>query len=1267
MKKIERLKTKIFGLDLPVDKTLSLKSLSPNTDANIKIYEDSINFAIMSSDITNIAITGNYGAGKSSILNTYEKKHPELMMMHIELPHYRTEDTVETKGLNSELSPQNVAEQTKINDNSAEDTDLYSVEEKIINQLLAQVNPGKIPLSVFHSKRNKCFLYNLLEFVTPILFLISFVYTVLAVNKNSVLYSFNMVPTITNVQRAILLMLVTGVLISLQIYFWLKKGWGIRNIRVKSGVVNLDASQDKIGSYFDKYMSDVLYLFENAGTDYFVFEDLDRFDIPLIYERLHELNVLLNKRSGKSNRHQYRFFYMLKDDSFVSKDRSKIFDFIIPVIPILNSTNSYEMVKKTLSNSAKDVPDIFLRKLSIYIDDMRLLLNISNEFQIYQSRLKQNGESFESSKLLGIITYKNVFPQDFSKLQFGISYINCIIDDRKKLINQLTAQYKKRLAQINTQLSDASQMQLDEVIDLESLYLDFSSVNAVNRRSRSSFKNDVEMMREYHDSGEKNTTYSGWNYKTIEQQLKELSQDSTFSEKKGAVMAKNKTVSENLQNEIKDLHGKITEAKALSLGELLQSKSQSYFENVVSDDSDFASVLNNRYFPLILFLLRESVIDEHYSDYISYFYEGQLTQNDKNFLREKFDNQFVPYDYKLDHPEVVIDYLSSGDFKRYGIENVLLTTFLLKHSSKFASELSEIVKTTLSLNDIKFIQQMLIGLRSEQNQLLINLFFENLTSNSTKWIVLCSRYYAQEDASAFPTFIVDLLKFMPIDKLQGDNWISVMEWLSINSKVFFDIEPDALQDDEILQPLMQLGCKFGTISSISKENIKLLCQHELVDINKPNINTLTTLFTLKHNDENNVISNLLSENGEWMSIFIKNNLIQIVASQLSFSLFYIEKEDVIVDVINSPNSDNEFNSKLLSKWTGTITNIQTINSLDFKNLIVEKGKLEPTGWNIQKYLSSRSYQYNVPLTEIINQSKEEIVFSTDIDKEEQKKIFSVLIQVNDIDEKKLITMLCSLDQFYLEGYPETLNNTRNLQLLIENGFITLNVTNMAQTADQSFANLSLYIKQGIDDFISVLDHLNLSESQRMALVYDPYLSDEERARVIEWNNLPLDFMKIQLGEKSALAALKVGIKEENVFILMDSLNSYDKTTREYIFAACSKFSNKILDYLQINWDKNTTEEFLACNDVPLSLRQHFFSISLKDHFSIKEIPNWLRTLNYSTAFERVLSRGRQTVPATVENTELFQAFVSKQLVTTHSSITNQTIQMFGKDNFKKIL
>ena len=116
---------------------------------------------------------------------------------------------------------------------------------------------------------------------------------------------------------------------------------------------------------------------------------MDRFNANRIFERLREVNTLANIQLQKENKKVLRFFYLLRDDIFVSKDRTKFFDYIMPVVPVVDGSNSYDQFISHFKKSGffEKFDESFLQGLSLYIDDMRLLKNIYNEFVIYFNRL----------------------------------------------------------------------------------------------------------------------------------------------------------------------------------------------------------------------------------------------------------------------------------------------------------------------------------------------------------------------------------------------------------------------------------------------------------------------------------------------------------------------------------------------------------------------------------------------------------------------------------------------------------------------------------------------------------------------------------------------------------------------------------------------------------------------------------------------------------------------------------------------------------------
>lgn len=91
-------------------------------------------------------------------------------------------------------------------------------------------------------------------------------------------------------------------------------------VSVQGNTIEIFEKQDE--SYFDKYLNEVLYLFEQVDADVIVFEDIDRFNINSIFERLREVNNLTNirRKNRTENRKKktnakykpLRFFYLLR-------------------------------------------------------------------------------------------------------------------------------------------------------------------------------------------------------------------------------------------------------------------------------------------------------------------------------------------------------------------------------------------------------------------------------------------------------------------------------------------------------------------------------------------------------------------------------------------------------------------------------------------------------------------------------------------------------------------------------------------------------------------------------------------------------------------------------------------------------------------------------------------------------------------------------------------------------------------------------------------
>jgi len=148
----------------------------------------------------------------------------------------------------------------------------------------------------------------------------------------------------------------------------------------------------------------------------------------------------------------------LRDDIFLSKDRTKFFDFILPVVPIVDASNAYDKFIEHFKdgNIFQLFDEKFMQGLSLYVDDMRLLKNIYNEFIIYYNRLKKSSTEQNPNKLLAMITYKNIFPRDFADLQISQGYVYTLFDKKEEFQNNEIAKIQHLIEEYE-----------DEIIHLE--------------------------------------------------------------------------------------------------------------------------------------------------------------------------------------------------------------------------------------------------------------------------------------------------------------------------------------------------------------------------------------------------------------------------------------------------------------------------------------------------------------------------------------------------------------------------------------------------------------------------------------------------------------------------------------------------------------------------------------------------------------------------------------------------------------------------------
>ena len=394
-----------------------------------KIYKDVLDNVTQDKLIKNVGVTGGYGTGKSSIIHSYFNELKGKTSIYISLAHFYS------LAGNTITTPQ---------DDKAINSQIDNIlEMKIVNQLVNQIEPGKIPKANFLTKKNiknrKIIFYSL-----SIICLILYCKFLLPVITEKITYSIkNFPPNLEFIDYSLIIITMISLyyLLSNTIKKIIYKGnWSKLTINTMGINVNMENKDFSTVSYFDNFLSDVIYLFDESDADFVIFEDLDRFNDHSIFEKLREINLMVNQRRNPPKRKKIMFFYVISDEVFSEKnvdstnnientsanienisatEKTKFFDVIIPIIPIVNNTNSFDYLKSKLLDELeitdKNDFETFLYQASLFIDDLRVLKNMVNEFKVYKEIHKENIE-IDYKQLFALIIYKTLNSGDFNDL-----------------------------------------------------------------------------------------------------------------------------------------------------------------------------------------------------------------------------------------------------------------------------------------------------------------------------------------------------------------------------------------------------------------------------------------------------------------------------------------------------------------------------------------------------------------------------------------------------------------------------------------------------------------------------------------------------------------------------------------------------------------------------------------------------------------------------------------------------------------------------------
>lgn len=1095
-----------------MERKLNFKKLTPVNNADISVYKEAMDFIFENADVKNVAISGAYSSGKSSILESYKVGHPKKRFVHLSLAHFRSSSEQEVKQSN--------------------DTVKESVlEGKILNQLIHQIPAEKIPQTNFRVKKgiNSKSLIKMTVFLSlligAILFLIfsnqiaSFINSLPDTWVKVILYPF------ANQYALIIAAFVSTAFAVIFIYLLIRaqKNKNIfRKISLQGNDIEIFEETDD--SYFDKYLNEVLYLFENVEADVIVFEDMDRFNVSLIFQRLREINTLVNIHRKKELGGGYtplRFFYLLRDDIFISKDRTKFFDFIVPIVPVVDSSNSYEQFRKHLKEGGllDQFDQSFLQSLSLYIDDMRILKNIYNEFIIYFNRL--NITDLDYNKMMAIIAYKNLFPRDFNDLQLAKGFIHELFDKKEELIKKEVLSLQGKVNELHARIHRAKNETLVSEQELEDAY-----------------------------EGKKRRLPTSYGSITAEGREQSKRYDLELTQRKQALSDKNNNYLFNLELEITMHEHKIVSIKSYSLKDLItRENDESVFAvthtNEIGSVDEFKEIKSSDYFALLKFLINRGFIDEYYADYMTYFYDESMSTIDKTYLRRVTDRRGEDYTYALKEPRKVVEspVLRKVDFEQEETLNFDLLTYLLQNDTnpKYSS----------------YIETLLVQIQNTENFDFISRFYEMARANqqfvvkiNEQWpdffcIALKHRYLS---VNQIRRFSIDTLYFSDDASIEAVNTNNCLTEYISNCSDFLEIENPNIY--KLISGFSFLDVLFKAIDfeSADKALFSEIYEQCLFELNWANITLmLKTMYKIESDDDiiHRNYTTIESNTDSPLSMYISINMQAYIDIILKNCDGYInDDERIAISLINNDNVGYATKEQYIKLLSTKITELSEVTDTSIWTLMLVCKIVEISVKNVVDYFTM--HEMDAALIEFIN-SESEVDFSLTSEAYGEEKainLFDAVSVCNEIDTEKYKKILIDL-HYRFDRYEATEIADDKFKILIKENILEMDDDSLKYVRDKYPKHILAFIIRNFDEYLALqsAEIFSLDETLQI-LTWN--VDDNKKIELLAITDKPISVINKRYTDAVNAHLIKYNLKVEDKPSLYENYSKYGSQTQTAI-------------------------------------------------------------------------------------------------------------------------
>ncbi len=920
--------------------SLAPKVLTKKEDIEkIQPYLDKLKETIDTKGVSNIALTGGYGSGKSTVIKTFQDLNPQYEYLNISLASFN-------KKKNDDYD--NVASKDK--QTQKEELERM-LEVSILQQIFYHVEPSQIPESRFKRIIN---IPNWKIWAISVGFILWISSSILLLKYD---YLDKINPANWNIKDSfdwfalvIFLIVFTGLGLFSKLIIQLFSNSKINKVNIKG---ELELGDNVSKSVFNEHLEEILYFFERTKFDVVIIEDLDRFDSTDIFTKLREINILLN--TCKPIGREINFVYAVGDDLFEDKkERVKFFEYIIPVIPFINSSNADEQLRTLIKESGLDeniFTKEFISDVTTFIDDidMRLLTNIFHEFVIYRKTLKPEFVK-KNDELFAMITYKNIDPKDFTNLNRKEGKLYELISNKKTYITESINKIDEEIQNKNAEIKDIENQKITDLEELESIYFQkiLSKMPQNALIDKATIESDIETLIENESVAYKYSQYSNiynssFNFKFTDIE-NEINPDYTYYERVELIESKRNNKIELLKNEIEKLRKKKSEIVGRDLTQIFNEIDVNQYLDKFSNNKLLRNLILNGY------------INENYNDYISLFHEVSITKEDFTFERNVKSGYAMEFGYKLSNKiENLIDKIDERYFEREAILNFDLLDYLGNNYQKYSYKYNSIIRL-LSNEKEKSTQFIDEYIKDELRP--VTIFIEKLVENwKGFWeYILHKSVYDKDKIYEYLRIILSYAKVETILGNQSKGFLH--EMICINPKFLSLVKNKNGLDyfGKISKIIKELNIKFEKLDNPNEETEKLfdyVYNNNHYEINKDNLLQMLVTFGKEGLEEifhQSNYSTILKSNCKPLIEYVNANIASYVENvYLRLEDNKFEEEESLLKLLNNKNIGEKLKTKIIQKVETKVSNLNKISEVEIKTQLLINNKVAPKWNNVIDY------------------------------------------------------------------------------------------------------------------------------------------------------------------------------------------------------------------------------------------------------------------------------------------------------------------------------